>query len=83
MIPAAGGPAGGTPSYRAAPMTLSDFYNEVAGKTDTDKTAIGVADTKRVLAVAFTVLAKLDTPEVLDLVAKGLNAAKKKEAAKK
>ena len=64
-------------------MTLTDFYNEVAKRTDTDKTAIGVADTKRVLAVAFSVLAKLDTAEVLDVLAKGLATAKKKDAAKK
>ena len=59
-------------------MTLTDFYNEVAKKTDTDKTAIGVADTKRVLAVAFSVLHTLPAADVLDLVAKGLAAAAKK-----
>ena len=64
-------------------MTLTDFYNEVSKLTDTDKTAIGVADTKRVLAVAFTVMSRLDTADVLDVIAKGLAAAKKKDAAGK
>jgi hypothetical protein len=64
-------------------MTLTEFYNEVSKHTDTDKTAIGVADTKRVLAVAFAVLHTLPTADVLDLIAKGLAAAGKKAAAKK
>ncbi len=59
-------------------MTLTDFYNAVSRLTDTDKSAIGVADTKRVLAVAFSVLHTLPTADVLDVVAKGLAAAAKK-----
>ena len=59
-------------------MNLNDFYNEVAKLADTDKTQIGAADTKRVLAVAFSVLAKLDAPTVVELLAKGLALAKKK-----
>lgn len=59
-------------------MTLSDFYNEVARQADTAKTQIGAADTKRVLATAFTILAKQDAATVLDVIAKGLATAKKK-----
>ncbi|NMG23115.1 hypothetical protein [Brasilonema bromeliae] len=59
-------------------MTLTDFYNAVAKQADTDKTAIGVADTKRVLAVAFSVLHTLPTADVLDVIAKGLATAAKK-----
>ncbi len=61
-------------------MTLTDFYNEVSRNTDTDKTQIGVSDTKRVLAVAFSVLATMETAVVLDLVAKGVAIAAKKKA---
>lgn len=61
-------------------MTLSDFYNEVSRHTDTDKQQIGVSDTKRVLAVTFTLLSKMDAAEVMTLVAKGLEQAKKKAA---
>lgn len=61
-------------------MTLTDFYNEVSRHTDTDKTQIGVGDTKRVLAVAFSVLAAMETAVVLDLVAKGVAIAAKKKA---
>jgi hypothetical protein len=59
-------------------MTLNEFYNEVARQADTDTLKIGAADTKRVLATAFTLLAKQDAATVLDLVAKGLAAAKRK-----
>ena len=61
-------------------MTLTDFYNEVSRHTDTDKTQIGVSDTKRVLAVAFSVLATMETSVVLDLLAKGVATAAKKKA---
>ncbi len=59
-------------------MKLTDFYNEVSRVSDTAKTGINVADTKRVLAVAFSVLAKMDAAECADTVAKGLATAKKK-----
>ena len=59
-------------------MTLTDFYNEVSRHTDTATTQINAAETKRVLAVAFQVLAQQDTTTVLTLVTKGLEAAKKK-----
>ena len=61
-------------------MTLTDFYNEVSRHTDTDKTQIGVSDTKRVLAVAFSVMATMETAVVLDLVAKGVALAARKKA---
>ena len=61
-------------------MTLTEFYNEVSRHTDTDKTQIGVSDTKRVLAVAFSVMATMETAVVLDLIAKGVALAAKKKA---
>jgi hypothetical protein len=59
-------------------MTLTDFYNEVARQADTDTLKIGAADTKRVLAVAFSVLQKMDPADATEMLAKGLAAAKKK-----
>ena len=59
-------------------MTLNDFYNEVARQADTGTLKIGAADTKRVLATAFTILAKQDAATVLELIGKGLTTAKKK-----
>ena len=59
-------------------MKLSDFYNEVAGRVDTDKTSITVAETKRVLSEAFLVLAAMDAAEFADTVNKGVAQAKKK-----
>jgi len=59
-------------------MTLSEFYDEVARNADTAKTQISASETKRVLAVAFTVLQAHDPATVMDLVAKGLALAKKK-----
>lgn len=59
-------------------MKLTDFYNQVARRADTAKTAINVAETKRVLSVAFTVLSEMDIVEATDVIAKGLSTAKKK-----
>ena len=59
-------------------MNVNEFYNEVSRKVDTDKTAIGVAETKRVLSEAFKVLAALPTAEAFDVVAKAINNAAKK-----
>jgi hypothetical protein len=59
-------------------MKLNDFYNEVSRRTDTDKTAISVAETKRVLSEAFMVLAEMDAAESADTISKGLTTAKKK-----
>lgn len=60
-------------------MTISDFYNEVARKADTDKTKIGAAETKRVLSEAFKILAAMSAADALDVIAKCVtNAAKKK-----
>jgi hypothetical protein len=59
-------------------MNLSDFYNEVARQADTGKQAIGVSDTKRVLAVFFSELAKMDAAAALALLSKGVELAKKK-----
>ncbi len=60
-------------------MTLSDFYNEVSRHTDTDTLKIGASETKRVLAVFFAQLVKLDAAEATSLIAKGLEIAKKKD----
>lgn len=59
-------------------MKLTDFYNEVSRRVDTDKTAISVAETKRVLSEAFLVLAGLDAAESADTISRGLTTAKKK-----
>lgn len=61
-------------------MKLTDFYNQVAGLVDTDTTKINVAETKRVLAIAFGVLEQMDAAEMADTIAKGLAQAKKKMA---
>lgn len=63
-------------------MKITDFYNEVSRRVDTDKTAINAAVTKRVLSEAFLVLASMDAAELSDTVSKGLNTAKKKMTAK-
>lgn len=63
-------------------MKLTDFYNEVSRQVDTDKTEITVAETKRVLSQAFTLLAEMDAAEMADTIAKGLATAKKKAAKK-
>ena len=61
-------------------MTISDFYNEVARKADTDKTKINAAETKRVLSEAFKILAAMPGPDLMDILAKCIaNAAKKKD----
>ncbi|MCA9071023.1 MAG: hypothetical protein KDA84_18980 [Planctomycetaceae bacterium] len=59
-------------------MKLTDFYNQVAGLVDTDTTKINVAETKRVLAIAFSLLEQMDATEMADTIAKGLAQAKKK-----
>lgn len=60
-------------------MTLTEFYNEVSRHTDTDTLKIGASETKRVLAVMFSQLVKLDTATVFDILARGMENAKKKE----
>jgi len=59
-------------------MKLTEFYNEVSRRTDTSKTAINVAETKRVLSEAFMVLSKMETGSAFDIVSKGIATAKKK-----
>ena len=61
-------------------MKLTDFYNEVSRRVDTEKTSITVAETKRVLSKAFLVLAAMDAAEFADTVSKGVAQAKKKAA---
>lgn len=64
-------------------MTLNDLYNEIARRTDTEKTKINVAETRRVLSEAFVVLSGLSAAEASTLIAKGLAAGEKKGTAKK
>jgi hypothetical protein len=59
-------------------MTLTEFYNEVSRRTDTNGTKINVAETKRCLSEAFLVLSKMSTGEALDLMAKGIKKASSK-----
>ncbi len=61
-------------------MKLTDFYDEVARRADTDKTEITVAITKRVLSEAFIVLAGLESADAMDTVSKGIATAAKKLA---
>ena len=61
-------------------MKLTDFYNEVSRRVDTERTSITVAETKRVLSEAFLVLAAMDAAEFADTVSKGVAQAKKKAA---
>lgn len=61
-------------------MKLTDFYNEVSRRVDTEKTAITVAETKRVLSEAFLILAAMDAAEFADTVSKGVSQAKRKAA---
>ncbi len=63
-------------------MKLTDFYNTASRRADTDKTAISVAETKRVLSEAFLELAQMDAAEFADTVSKGVAQAKKKLAKK-
>lgn len=56
---------------------MNEFYNEVSRRTDTGGTQINVAETKRVLAIAFQVLAEMSTKDALDIVAKGIAKATK------
>jgi len=56
-------------------MTLSDFYNEVAKRADTEGLEITVAETKRVLAVMFDLLEDQKPEVAFDLIAKGLKRA--------
>lgn len=58
-------------------MKLNDFYNEVSRRADTSGTKINVAETRRVLAMGFRVLAELDGPEMADTLAKALAQAQK------
>ncbi len=44
-------------------MNLNDFYNHVSRLTDTAGSQINVAETKRVLAVAFQELSQMPAPK--------------------
>lgn len=63
-------------------MNLNDLYEEVARHADTPKLQVTGADTKRVMAAAFQVLAKLDSATAIELLAKGIALGKKKNEPK-
>jgi hypothetical protein len=73
-----GSPISLFPSGAHFTMNLTDFYNQVSRLADTDKTKINVADTKRVLSIAFAELEKMDASELADTLSKGISQAKKK-----
>ena len=60
-------------------MNLNDLYNEVSRRTDTKGTKINVAETKRVLASLFSVLAELCPRQAFSLLSKGLSLARRKQ----
>lgn len=59
-------------------MKFKDFLLAVSKKVDTDKTAISAAEVNRVISEAFKILAKQDATTSANVVAQGLNLAKKK-----
>ena len=61
-------------------MKVSDFYNEVSRRVDTDKTQINAAETKRVLSQGFRLLQTMSADECADTIAKLLAAAAKANA---
>ena len=63
-------------------MNLTEFYNHVSRKVDTKGTEINVATTKRVLSIAFDVLAEMNATEAADTIAKGLARATKTQSKK-
>jgi hypothetical protein len=63
-------------------MKVNDFFNEVARRADTAGTQINVAETRRVLAVAFDLMAELDGDELMEFLARALAQARKRAAKK-
>jgi hypothetical protein len=55
--------------------TLTDIYDQVSRKADTQGVKINVAQTKRVLACFFDVLEDYKAADAFDFVAKGLKRA--------
>lgn len=64
-------------------MTLNEFYNEVSRRTDTDKTKINAAETRRVISEAFALLSGMSAADSSALVAKAIAAGAKKTATNK
>ena len=60
-------------------MNLSDVYNELSRRVDTECTKICVADTKRVMSEFFKLMAEKQTSEVLMVLARGLALAESKD----
>ena len=61
-------------------MKVTEFYDEVSRRVDTDKTKINVAETKRVLSQGFRLLATLSAAELVDTLSKLISAADKANA---
>lgn len=60
-------------------MTLTEFYNEVSRKADTDPgTQINVAETKRVLSEAFLLMSEMETADAIGVLVAGMKRAKSK-----
>jgi hypothetical protein len=64
-----------TTCSRGTAMTLNDFYNEVSRHADVDTLKINAADTRRVVHVAFGILAKMDPVTLMTVLAKGMEKA--------
>lgn len=62
-------------STKKATSNLSDIYDQVARKADTEGLKLNVAQTKRVLACFFDVLEECKPADAFDFVAKGLKRA--------
>jgi hypothetical protein len=61
-------------------MKLTDFYNEISRVADTEGQQINATEVRRVMACAFTLLAKMDPNDAFDTVSKGIATAAKKAA---
>lgn len=59
-------------------MKVKEFYDDIAKQADTTGLHVNAADTSRVLHLAFLALSYLEPEECLDLLAKAIVAARKK-----
>lgn len=57
-------------------MKLTEFYNEVSRRADTDGTKISAAETRRVLSEAFGLLSELGQHDCLGILYKGVALAR-------
>lgn len=59
-------------------MKISEFYDAVAAKADTENQKINAADVRRVLACAFDELNDQSPSEMADTIANGLKASERR-----